>query len=366
MTSFTLQLTPCGGTEHLADLASFRQQSLPIPHSYASWSLHHHLAEWVWVRACRPDGSLLCAFAVALHSSHAIPGMRIGRIEHFGGDLHQAAAPLAGQILAATARHLPRLLRLEVQLFDTDPEHRNQVSRLLCAAGGNPMPEPRSYSHTLRLDLTASTEEVLFKQLSSRMRRNLRKTAREADIHIEPISDNSLTARISRLHNDSFKRHSGSAPALDIPAMIRDSQAGSGSQLLGAFDHRRPAPDHLIAFAWATFHGDHATYEHAASEPVRNASAIAPGAALMWRLILWAREQGASWFDLGGTLPPNSPDDHPLQGIITFKQGFSNDRVKLSSEYVFEPHPFLVGAINQGRRMAGRIRASMSREHFAS
>lgn len=366
MTLFTLQLTPCGSKEHLADLASFRQRLLPIPHSYSSWSLHDRSAEWIWVRACGPDDSLLCAFAVALHASRAIPGMRIGRIEHFGGEFHQTATPVAGQILAASARSIPRLLRLEVHLFDIDPERRKQLARSLSTAGGNPMPEPRTYSHTLRFNLDTSNEAALFKQLSSRMRRNLRKTARQPDIHIEPIIDDSFTERISRLHSDSFKRHSGSAPTLNVPAMIEDAREGCTSLLLGAFNHRQSSCNRLIAFAWAAFHGDHATYEHAAAEPVRNASAIAPGAALMWQLILWAREQGASWFDLGGALPPGYPDDHPLRGIITFKQGFSNDLIELSGEYAFEPHPRLTGAINQGRRLAGRIRAGINRERVAT
>jgi hypothetical protein len=201
------------------------------------------------------------------------------------------------------------------------------------------------------LPLEHSDIEQLFSSFSSRTRRNLRKTDRQPHLQTAPILSVDYTSRMHQLHAASFERTTGEAPELDVLTMLTDASVGNHSLLLGMFDTSRKPPDDLIAFAWAVNHGDYAVYEHAASERISHASAIAPGAVIMWQLIRWAHQRGARWFDMGGVIPADAPADDPLQGISAFKRGFTRQEVVIATDFSFTPYPVLQGLINSGRKI---------------
>lgn len=337
MTDFSLHLVPCGSGLHLSDVADLRDKGLPIPHNYKSWPLHHNPSSWLWCRALYPDGQLLAVFAIEISRSRALPGMRIARIERIGRSLHEGALPHIGAILKALAERLPRLLRLDVQVFDENRSRLDAYRESLRASGAHQLSHPRSYERTLVLPLGRSDIDLLA-GFSARTRRNLRRFERQTQLAIESISDVHYADRIVKLHEDSFRRTGGQTPDIDVRGMLADAKISNESSLIGVFRRDLPAPQDLVAFGWGRLHGDYAVYDMAGAERGEMPSNFAPGAAVMWALIGWARDQGASWFDLGGITPPALSSADPRYGISVFKRGFSSNERNISCEFRFEPN----------------------------
>ncbi|MGF1545856.1 MAG: GNAT family N-acetyltransferase [Thiotrichales bacterium] len=344
MSDFDLQLLPCGGVEHRADLAAFRARGWAVPHPWASGCLSDTASERLWVRVVAPDGVWKTAFAVELYPSRALPGTRIGRIERLGRAPQADMATWLGAALSATARKIPRLQRLEVQLFDEDCVRRQMLANALFAAGARRLKPPRGYSLTRVTDLSCA-DTTLLATFSARTRRSLRKTLDEGGLRVAPIDSSAYLARIAVLHRASFARTRAAPPPLMPTAMLADARGGETSCLLGAFDAEVAPPEDMVAFAWARLHGDYASYDTAGSVPVASGRGRAPGAALMWQLMRWARSRGAVWFDLGGTIPADAPADHPLHGIAAFKRGFAADEREVAIELMFTPATALARSV---------------------
>ncbi len=343
----SVQAVAAGSDRHRQDLAILRERGIALPHDHAAWPLRDASAQWQWVRFTAADGSLLSALAVELRPSRAAPGLRIGRIRRFGRALHRPLLPHAGELLTTAARRIPRLLRLDLELFDDDEMRRAAFQRALGHIGWYSASDALGYRETLRLDIRGRDDEALLAGCNSRTRRNIRRTRRESSLRFAPVTDSRYTDRIIRLHRASFERSGGHAPTLNVTAMLADS--GHGSILLGGFDARRDAPDDLIAFAWITLHGDHACYSHAGSMPL--ASTLAPGAVLMWEAIRWSRDRGLDWFDFGGVTPAG--DDGPLAGISTFKRGFGGWQITVGETLSFTAAPLISRLIRTGRKLVG-------------
>ncbi len=345
----TVTLFPAGSQEHLADLATLKKRGLALAHDHASWPLHNTTARWLWVRV-RDGNILLSGFAVELHRSRAMPGMRIGRIRRFGSALHHALSPVAADLLSATARQIPRLLRLDVEIFDIDGKQRELLAANLRQSNWKPAANEAGYRETLRLPLANTTEVALLSNFNSRTRRNIRKTLRESALRFATVTAPQYKQQLHDLHQASFARSGGNAPALDVTGMLADAYEQRHSILLGCFDQRQQPPHDLIAFAWITAQGDHAVYAHAGAK--RIASNIAPGAVIMWEAIRWARDRGFDWFDLGGATAANAQADDPLAGITAFKRGFSTDHIEVATTLSYCPSPLLASMLDRGRRLA--------------
>lgn len=351
--NFRIQLTPCGSTEHLADLASFHTQGLPIPHQYSSWALHSRTTSWQWCRALDASDQLVAGLALELMPSRALPIARIGRIDRVGRTLHAGAIPVLGEVLASIAKHVPRLLRLDVRVFDEDPMRRQQFCESLLHAGGQRSNPQRDYSRTLSLALDRDDIAILA-TLSRRTRQDIHKFLKCPGTRIAAICDSSYLGRIRQLHKSSFTRTDTTPPALDIEGILQDSCHNGNSLLIGAFMGGRRAPDDLIAFAWGRLHGDHATYEAGGLEKLDAIRHLSPGYALIWHLVTWARSRNATWFDLGGIISPDAPANDPLHGIAAFKRRFSTSEQIVAEEFSFRPSTALA-------RLASAARATVAR-----
>ena len=66
-------------------------------------------------------------------------------------------------------------------------------------------------------------------------------------------------------------------------------------------------------------------------------STIATGHLLHYEAMLWAREQGYQWYDMGG-IPVGNPE---LKGIEIFKRGFRGKEVRILGEYIFVFKPWM-------------------------
>ena len=340
-----LTIVSGGGSRHVADVAELASRGLALPHDHASWPRYNTTARWVWARVEDDDGRPISGFAIELRRSRRLPGMRIGRIRRFGRDLHAPLIPVAGELLTAAARKIPRLLRLDVELFDEDEQRRNALARSLAAHGWQPAPS-LDYEETLKLPLAGRDDETLLAGCNARTRRNIRRTLRRPELRFEPVSSTRWRARLRQLHRASFERTGGHAPELDVDGMLAEAASGRDSTLIGCFDASRPAAERLIAFAWITAQGDHAVYAHAGA--IRGGGSGAPGAVIMWEAIRWARDRGFDWFDLGGV---TSDEQSPLAGISTFKRGYAQTRLRVAQSLRHTPSPLFAGIAAGARRM---------------
>lgn len=357
MTSIpTIALVPAGGRQHLADLTALQRRGLALAHDHASWPLHNTTAHWIWVRVLENE-ALLSGFAVELHRSRAIPGMRIGRIRRFGSALHRAIFPVATELLDTTARQIPRLLRLDLEIFEEDHKQRQSLASTLLQDNWQPAAADTGYRETLRLPLIDTTDAALLSGFNARTRRNLRKTLRDGTLRFGSVTAPEYAPQLHALHQASFARSGGNPPALDVAGMLADAYEQRHSILLGCFDQAQQPPHDLIAFAWITAQGDHAAYSHAGAKRTRNN--VAPGAVIMWEAIRWARDHGFDWFDLGGATLPDGDSNHPLSGISSFKRGFSKNHIEIATTLSYFPHRRLSNTLDYGRRFVTRF----SRRH---
>jgi len=298
--------------------------------------------------------TLISGFAVHLTPSRAIPGTRTGRIEYIGRGLHEELTDALGTVLNDVARKIPRLLHLDVRLFDEDPVRRRRFSDSLDRAGWTPSRAPRSYSHTLVLTLGQLQEDVI-NGLSKRVRAKIRTALNSPLLRFAPVSDFSYADRIRSLNSLTFARTGGVVPRIDLDGILHDSAGSRTSLLIGAYARDRSPPDDLVALQWARLNGDHAVLEINASERSPLFKKLSPGFALMSCVIGWAIQQRAQWLDLGGLTSPHPEPDDPMHGIIFFKTSFSKDYRAVAEEWHLDPTPWLAVAAGAVRSFARAV-----------
>lgn len=351
MSSHDVRLVACGSPTHIADLTVLRERGLSIPHDYSSWPLHCTNGSWLWCRVIDLDGRLVSGFAVHLTGSRAIPGTRIGRIDRLGRNLHEELADEMGPILSQTASKIPRLLRLDVRIFDEELTRRRKLCHSLPGAGWAFDEQHRLYSHTLLLKLASSESEVL-KTFSTRARSAIKKALGCPDLRFEPIVDCAYSERIRHLCRVAFRRTGAVPPHIDAEGILSDAVGGRSSLLIGAFARHAKPPEDLIALAWGRLHGDHASLEVNASDRSALFERLSPGFGLMLHLIEWAIEHNAAWIDLGGLGSTQPRPDDPMRGIAEFKMRFSSDFRDVAEEWHLDPRPWLTSAAAMARSMA--------------
>ena len=262
-----------------------------------------------------------------------------------------------GAILREVADRIPRLLRLDVRIFDEDPVRRGRLESSLANAGWTQLERQREYTHTVVLALGSSEAEVR-KSFSTRLRSGMRKALESPLLRYGPIGVE-YADRMRELHQTTFERTGGSPPRLDARAILRDSVDGQSSQLIGAFATDRGPPDDLVAFAWTRLHGDYAVLEVTASERSQLfRKHLSPGFGLMAHLVAWAIERGALWMDMGGLPTMNPEPSDPMRGVVEFKTRFSMDFREVATEWRLEPHPLLSRTAAAVRSIGGLISGS--------
>jgi hypothetical protein len=354
MSGFNVAIGACGTETHLADLRSLHGRNLAIPHDYASWPLNSTEGTWRWCRVTDADDELITGFAVHLTASRAIPGTRIGRIDRIGRELHAPIADRLGPVLNEVGLQIPRLLRLDVRIFDEDPARRHRLRASLAAAGWSAGEERRQYSHTLVLELGTSREEVL-KGFTTRVRSTMKKALASPGLRFAPIVGDRYAGRIRHLHTLAFARTGVEPPPIDVAGILRDSAEGTTSLLVGAFAPDVPPPDDLLALLWGRLHGDHAVLEINASDRSPLFKRVSPGFGLMSELIDWSLQHNVRWIDLGGLHRQHATASDPMRGIIEFKSRFSTDFREIAEEWHLAPRPFLAAAASAIRSIARTV-----------
>ncbi len=313
---------------------------MALPHR-ASWALARRKVDShrVVLSASGGGGACVGAFGVDIGASRALPGYRLWRVERFGPGLPRRAWPAAVQALADLARKDGRVLRVNVEVFARDAEERIAMGELLAAAGFTPAPEARNWSTTLTIDLQRSEQELLasFSQLARRGIRSVDKLP----VQVRPIEDPQYADRMEDLRRETLGRTGGDYEALfNWPGVMELSRrVPDASRLVGLFRTDRTGPDALLGFYWGWSNGDSVSYFSGASARPDDLKQVKIGHPLMWDLIRWAKQNGATWFDLGGVTDMTTVTEDPVAGITAFKHLFSKQRAEIAADWVLEPRP---------------------------
>ena len=309
---------------------------LPLPHRSTWAQLLSSGRPW-FVRVRDAGGTCCCGFALEVADSRVLPGHLLLRVERFSAALTSRAREAGLRALTEFARRYPRVLRVYLEVFSRDPAIREQVARTAMALGFRRQRWSRLYTATPVLDLTRPEPEIL-SSLHPTGRRHIRALDKKG-FALRRVSDLSYGNRMDMLLTETMARTGGQPTKHDWVSMIEFSNRYPAlSRLAGTFEPDVDTPEDLVAFAWGTAHGDHATYSTAASTR-RTGSKVPVGYGPMWDLIRWAKLNGCTWFDLGGITPEIAGNEDPLRGISDFKQFFSKEVVQVGEEWILEPNP---------------------------
>ena len=328
---------------------------LPLPSREAWWKSHGGDARLVSVHDA--TGRVRGALALELAPTRALPGHLLMRALHGGAVLVGTVGDVLLRGVAALAQEESRVLRVNIELVLRTAAEHERVAVGMRAAGFTPLSSIRHYRDTLIIDL-AGTEDQLLASFSTTTRRDLRGWA-ERPVEMRPLEDARYGERLNQLAQETFGRTGGDfAPRPWAERIALCRELPHASRLVGLFRAGRDDPDALLAYAWGCAHGDHAHYDDAGSTRVDDikVSMMYP---LMWDLIRWAKQQGCSWFDMGGAVPAEAKDD-PRRGISDFKRRFSKEMVAVGAEWELEQHPARAALARTLRKVASRFRGSGS------
>jgi hypothetical protein len=343
MRDMQVRFSSVGSSAHRRDIDTLRDRGVALPDCYLFPEAQH---SW-WCGVSRGP-MLLSGFVVERTFSRLIPLASVLRVSRFGRELHVPIETMLTPILAALAARFPLVLRIDIALFDEDGARRQRFEASLTSAGMQIGPS-RSYTRTLRVDLTGSVDE-LFARLSSSTRRNIR-AAERADLTTAPIEEERLFPAMRRLYLATFQRTGADAPPIDFRRILESVRDGQ-SALFGVFaGHQTGDPEALVAFAWVRSNGDHASYDVAASVRRPDLGRTPLSYPLLWRCLTWARAHEHSWMDLGGIPGATVPSDSPLHAIAAFKRGFSDQELEVASEFRIEPNRTLAAVARRVRQI---------------
>jgi hypothetical protein len=302
------------------------------------------------------------AFAVESVRSRALPGHRLLSIVRLGvgaGGLDEECLDAGLNALAARVAQDHSVLRVTVDVFSLDEKNRRRTAGTLLRHGFAQVAASRSYERTLVLDLRP-TEEELFAGIHKNARQGVRNIAR-FPVRLSTASSFDISPRLQRLSDETRSRTGGSDRPIDWPAFIEMSNRAPGLSRIVTLERTdREGPDSVVSFAWGVLHGEVAEYSESGSIRVDDMK-VSTSYALLWDLIVWAKRNGAKWFDFGGVTSGKTGSNDPLGGISDFKRRFSQHEVEAGEQWELSPHPkraALAAAITRG---IGLVRTGLRR-----
>ncbi|WP_170834945.1 GNAT family N-acetyltransferase [Terriglobus roseus] len=313
----------------------FEGTLLPLSHR-AAWAQTQPKGSVLHVDVLGPAGRRITSLVVQRDGSRILPGHVFLRVQRFGYGWPMHTWSAAIQRLTEIAKADSKVLRLNIEIFLR--EDREKMHELLRANGFTSVP-PRSYRHTLTLPVDQPDEALLATRKS--LRKRLR-DAEKAGAVIRVLTEPQFAVALTALQQKAMERSGGTFRIPDWPSILKFSEAEPGmSRVVGLFPSADAvAPDTMLGFAWGCMHGDHAEYRAAGSAELgpehRGISISHP---LLWDLVRWTRENGGTWFDMGGVTLKEGGDD-PLAGISATKRVFSETVEEVGEEWMLEPHPW--------------------------
>lgn len=342
-----LDLSRVQSPQHTRDIKILTEAGIAVPDCYV-----HPDARDSWWCGVRDVSALVSGFVVERSRSRLLPGTSLLRIPRFGRAIHAPLLPTLSGILPKVASRFALVQRLDIAVFDEDSSRRSLFETALVNAGMLRVPA-RSYTRTLRLDLTGD-DAAVFARFSASTRRNIRE-AEKLGLKTVPLSGEHLLPAMARLYEATFLRNGADAPILDFHNVFASAKDGA-SALFGVFvNGAEQEPEALVAFAWVRSNGDHAVYDVAASTRRPELGRTPLGYPLLWTCVRWAKASGVHWMDLGGIPGATAPAESPLHSIAAFKRGFSTLDLDIGGQYRLEPNALLSILARGARRVAGAL-----------
>lgn len=311
--------------------------SVAVQHRIVWLERFGNTEDW-FCAAGRGGSNCQAGFAVTSLPARALPGHRLLRVERFCPPGNVEITRAMVESLYQLALQDWRVLSVRVGLCCHDQTLRTSTADLLARTGFVRSEAPRSYEHTLVLDLEPDEPEILA-GLDSKARRDIRVISR-FPVQVMAIEDPTWAERIQALLNESMSRTGGRAVRQDWAARLDFSRTfPSLAHTVGLFRTDVTGQERLVAFASAFHHGEYAHYDAAGTTRLSTLR-MPMSYALLWDLIRWAKAHRAKRFDLGGvTLGHLRDGGDALGGISDFKRYFTKKLVEVGSEWVLEPRP---------------------------
>jgi hypothetical protein len=286
-----------------------------------------------------PEGDTLRAASVAVSTSRAFPGHRRLRVARFSGSDDAQADDAMLHWIAEYGRAYRRCLALTIELFDIDAARRARHGATLAALGFKRVARPRTYQATLALDLTPGPDGLL-RSFDGDTRRSIKAPAKRG-LELRPVEDTMFADRIAGMVAQTFSRTGGRPPHFPWHTIVDVSAREPGlSRISGVFDPHIPGPESLVSFAWGVTRDGYTTYEAGATLRRKDLGNTSLSYAPVWDLLLWAGNNGSTWFDFGGvTAGAHGSAGDPVGGISAFKRSFCEHVVEVGEEWVLHPHP---------------------------
>ncbi len=217
-------------------------------------------------------------------------------------------------------------IKIEPYIFKTENKEKEIANLFQLKESSHPL-FPK---WTQILDLT-KTEEELLKKFHHKTRYNFR-LAQKKGVIVKELTNKKGFEIFSQLYFETCKRQHYHGHNLGYHQTLWDFFQRKIAHIFIAFYQEIPLAAYQV---W--FYKNRAYYTYGgSSERYRNLMA---SNLLMWEVIRWAKRNGAEWFDLWGSLPPNYSLSHPWAGFTRFKQGYGTKFVELvgSLDLVIDP-----------------------------
>jgi len=326
--------------------------ALPLSHR-AVWAARLQSSEPLFLLVRDAAGRACGGVAIEKVATRALPGHVILRIGKFGGSLPAAVCQAQLSAIAALARSIPRVLRVELNMSSRNGFEA--LSGTLTELGFREVRPPSSYRYTLVIDLRPAEEEI-FASFGKTARKRIRETMKMS-LRSVAISDPVYAQQLSELQQEALRRTGGHIGSVNWEGLLKLS--GDHPELSGVFGlflNEDLAPENMVAFACVCNHGDHAEYSLAGSRS-RGEVKVPFGFLLMWDMVRWAKAVGAQWFDMGGVTVAGG-DGTALEGISEFKRHFSHVVEEVGAEWQLEPAPVrakIAAMVSNGARGMKRL-----------
>lgn len=306
--------------------------------------------------AASTSGSFYAALGLTVKKTRAFPGHRNIDVHAIGDGYASDAGDALLRQITRYAVSVGRVLRVRAEVQCRNQAARASVRRSLAGIGYRQITAEQIPSRTLAIDLTP-TEDELFSSFSSSTRQKIRKATRHG-LQVAPIADPVLGERMNSILAETFSRTGGSHDDVDWWQVLAVCQERPDlSRIVGAFRGDGRNPDDLLAFAWATRHGERVLYDISAS--TRKGDVRLPLLyPVLWDQIAWARNQHALWFDMNGITGGSQDSEDGLARISSFKRGFGGTELEFGEEWIFEPNRFksmVARGLSRAVRSAERV-----------
>ncbi len=307
---------------------------IPLTHR-SSWIREVSQNDFVLV-VVRNGLALRAAFPIERLRIRSLPGHYRLRATSFGYALEDEALVAAVDALGCLAQQDPWLMGVRVEVFAPEADRLQRLEGALNQFGYRRIRESRRYTHSLRLDLTR-TEDDLLASFNRTCRRFINAPGKRG-WKVERVESPHWADRMHKLWRETFSRTGAQPPDRDWRRHVEFARQHPDHYcIMGTFAPSDASERSLVAFSCARNNVNHSVFSDGASTRKLD-TPMALSYAPMWSLIRWARGVGCTWFDFGGISTGTYGDAaDPRGGISDFKRRFSGKIVELGHEWEREP-----------------------------